>query len=1010
MAIAVLGMWTLMGLNEIQAQQQQISTVEVAEEPPLPPPLALPLVAPEDVPESGTFYSAQKDEPPIPFNPFPALPVYSIGTNLFLFDDRTVDYLALEQERQTLQELRTTAKALGMEADFVAEFGEGAGLGPEGGNTPMSLMSFPSNSLWLEIMGVTNGALPEGIADLILHGTQPDVLYLLLSKETLTDAVWVAEQTIVGASGQDWTQTNAVVGSRTNTLFFMAASLADSDGDGLPDWWELENGFDPDDPADGAADTDSDGYTNFDEFLLAQDPHSADPARPTITVAMTDANAAEPADPGTFTLERNGDVSRTLTVYYTLSGRARNAGDFEPISGEAVFAVGQSVANVNVQPMDDNLYEGSEDVTLAVLPGLHYFNGTTTTGIVAIADNEIQPIKVRAWPDEVAENSSTPGVFQFTRSGDTRLALTVNFTLTGTATNGINYQSVPLNVTFAADLGETNVFIYPINNTNFFGARVAQLSVSPNAAYYAETNCAAATVTITEDDKPVVQVLADDSDAREGSPVRNGRFKFIRTGATTSPLELSFAVHGTAIPGGDYTEFPALVTIPPSSNFVYLTVQPTNDTASELRETVIVVLRGSEAYSIGASNAATVFIDDNEATAYDWELLTASAINDTGIDLPAEIVIRRYGSTLATANFDFTVTDQNGTVVLQPADLFAGDVDNNYSPFQLPGDLRNWVTFNNRRSEAHVLVHHPVSTWTPAGFYPSLHVYVTNLFTTNYQTVYFHGREQLVRAEFLTNQIPEGGTNYLRLSRSVPGVWSPVNTNDLNVTISVSGLASAGVDHDLVSQAVTFPLYLRSMDIPVAALSDSDSEGWESVYVRLNALAANYRPDTRPGTNWMAAMSIGDPGLTNNFGLLDSDEDGMADTWERTYGLNPFVFNDPYADEDGDGMPNLEEALNGSNPNVRDSDADGVDDATEWTHGSDASDPGENTINPASDYVPIKLATASCYRCHQTTLSAGQHSLTSVPPVRGKTADSTRREQIFQFLKGAATRCMSVDR
>ena len=41
----------------------------------------------------------------------------------------------------------------------------------------------------------------------------------------------------------------------------------DCDKDGMPDDWEKQNGFDPDDPADGNTDTDADGYTNLEEYL-----------------------------------------------------------------------------------------------------------------------------------------------------------------------------------------------------------------------------------------------------------------------------------------------------------------------------------------------------------------------------------------------------------------------------------------------------------------------------------------------------------------------------------------------------------------------------------------------------------------------------------------------------------------------------------------------------------------------------------------------------------------------
>jgi hypothetical protein len=45
----------------------------------------------------------------------------------------------------------------------------------------------------------------------------------------------------------------------------------------------------------------------------------------------------------------------------------------------------------------------------------------------------------------------------------------------------------------------------------------------------------------------------------------------------------------------------------------------------------------------------------------------------------------------------------------------------------------------------------------------------------------------------------------------------------------------------------------------------------------------------------------------------DDDNDLMPDTWETTYGLNPLV-NDASGDLDGDGLTNLQEYNNGSNP------------------------------------------------------------------------------------------------
>ncbi|MBI3850884.1 MAG: hypothetical protein HY298_11510 [Verrucomicrobia bacterium] len=44
----------------------------------------------------------------------------------------------------------------------------------------------------------------------------------------------------------------------------------DTDRDGMPNKWEKRHGLNPDDPRDANEDTDSDGYTNLEEFLNGQ--------------------------------------------------------------------------------------------------------------------------------------------------------------------------------------------------------------------------------------------------------------------------------------------------------------------------------------------------------------------------------------------------------------------------------------------------------------------------------------------------------------------------------------------------------------------------------------------------------------------------------------------------------------------------------------------------------------------------------------------------------------------
>lgn len=49
----------------------------------------------------------------------------------------------------------------------------------------------------------------------------------------------------------------------------------DTDGDGIPDSWELAHAMNPNDASDVDADADGDGFTNMEEFLAGTDPQDA---------------------------------------------------------------------------------------------------------------------------------------------------------------------------------------------------------------------------------------------------------------------------------------------------------------------------------------------------------------------------------------------------------------------------------------------------------------------------------------------------------------------------------------------------------------------------------------------------------------------------------------------------------------------------------------------------------------------------------------------------------------
>lgn len=78
----------------------------------------------------------------------------------------------------------------------------------------------------------------------------------------------------------------------------------------------------------------------------------------------------------------------------------------------------------------------------------------------------------------------------------------------------------------------------------------------------------------------------------------------------------------------------------------------------------------------------------------------------------------------------------------------------------------------------------------------------------------------------------------------------------------------------------------------------------------------------------------------------DRDCDGMPDSWELIYGLNPDDPGDYLKDQDADGLTNLEEFLAGTDPTNPDSDGDGISDGEEVRGGTN---PYDDNALPVAD-------------------------------------------------------------
>lgn len=108
-----------------------------------------------------------------------------------------------------------------------------------------------------------------------------------------------------------------------------------------------------------------------------------------------------------------------------------------------------------------------------------------------------------------------------------------------------------------------------------------------------------------------VSVAATDASASEDGP-DTGTFTVSRTGDTSAPLTVNFAMTGTAVSGDDYTPLGTSVEIPAGASSAPLTLTPVADNVAEAPESAVLTITGGT-YNIAGAPASVAITSTNTA-------------------------------------------------------------------------------------------------------------------------------------------------------------------------------------------------------------------------------------------------------------------------------------------------------------------------------------------------------------------------------------------------------------
>ena len=590
----------------------------------------------------------------------------------------------------------------------------------------------------------------------------------------------------------------------------------------------------------------------------------------TTAVTLTKVtDAVEGGVLGSFRLTRSGSTSAALVVLvspvggtavkntdYTFTSDYVDSGSFKSFT----IPAGAATLDVVVAAVNDTNQEGPETITLQLAGGASYLANRSSAVIMTVVDNDTSlPLVSVTAPDPYAAESPSgdTGTFRFSRVGSTTTPLNLTVAWSGLANNGVDYATLPTTITIPAGQNFVNLTLTPSDDSLIEIPEDAVITISANSGLYlVDSSSNVGTVTVTDDDTPIVTVSVQDAVASE-TGLNSGVFLVTRSGNTSQPLKVYYGLSGGALHGNDYAPLNGEVIIPAGAKNAPIVITPYDDDLAEATETItLAVANFNDTYSIGIPSQGSLDLLDNGDSPQ--VSVHPGTVGIEGGDNPTFIFHTiGSGSGMITVNYTLTGTATSGSdytalsgTISVPAN---GSSDSTLSLLLLDDSLAE-------AAETIVLKITPL---------PSYRVY--NEGSAEDVIVDNDSPNERVMISTINRSPAEGGgeTNLFYISRNG-------NAGSLDVNYSISGTATNGIDYQALSGSIVIPDGQFGVNLVMTPIDDTNVEGTETVTLTILP-GTGYGPD-RPSNatyeitdNEIAAITVG----FQQYELVTSEKPGI---------------------------------------------------------------------------------------------------------------------------------------
>ena len=249
------------------------------------------------------------------------------------------------------------------------------------------------------------------------------------------------------------------------------------------------------------------------------------------------STTSEPSDAGTLRFRVEGSRPTPTTIRYTLGGTAIPGVDYSTgnLSGTIVLGApvnGFSQTDISVSILNDAIKEDVESIIITLTPDPAYIFFNDDVATIRLRDDDQPIVSITPWHTAPAEGTANNASFYIGRTGPTFAGLTtgdltVNYAVTGTAANGLDY--VLLSGTAIIPNGSNNVDI-PITTIQdglFEGTETITLTLLPSLDYGIGES--SATLYLADDEAYTLSVgfLTQTATTSETLDATNGEYRLL---------------------------------------------------------------------------------------------------------------------------------------------------------------------------------------------------------------------------------------------------------------------------------------------------------------------------------------------------------------------------------------------------------------------------------------------------------------------------------------------------